>query len=304
MVTMDVSSLYTNIDNDEGIDAMVNNTSLKSRYSDSLLSFIKTLMHLILSLNNFIFNGTNYHQVKGTAMGTRAAPNYANIYMGWFEEKHIYSSRWKQNISFYCRYIDDIFLIWDSSLQELEDFMKYINNVHPSIKFTHEKSKEKINFLDILVMKDKDGVISTDVYQKPTDTHNYLQFDSSHPKHCIRSIPYSQFTRLKKIISEPETLKRWISEFTEYFVNSEYPRSFLRRVANDVLGQRKDANKQPKQNTETTKVLTTFNERLPNLNNLIEKHWSITQTNEKCRRVLKSPPRWFTQELRIYQTYL
>ena len=56
MVTMDVSSLYTNIDNDEGIDAMVNNTSLKSRYSDSLLSFIKTLMHLILTLNNFIFN--------------------------------------------------------------------------------------------------------------------------------------------------------------------------------------------------------------------------------------------------------
>ena len=87
MVTMDVSSLYTNIDNDEGIDAMVNNTSLKSRYSDSLLSFIKTLMHLILTLNNFIFNGTNYHQVKGTAMGTRAAPNYANIYMGWLEEK-------------------------------------------------------------------------------------------------------------------------------------------------------------------------------------------------------------------------
>ena len=134
------------------------------------------------------------------------------------------------------------------------------------------------------------GFLSTDVYQKPTDTHNYLQYDSSHPQHCIRSIPYSQFTRLKRIVSEPETLKRRISEFTEYFANSGYPRSLLKKVSNQVLNQGNQIDKQKEHvAVASTKVVTTFNVRLPNLKDLIEKHWNIIQTNGKCREVLTSP---------------
>ena len=44
------------------------------------------LLAKVLKLNNFTFDNHNFIQVKGTAMGTRAAPNLANVYMGRFED--------------------------------------------------------------------------------------------------------------------------------------------------------------------------------------------------------------------------
>ena len=118
---MDVSALYTNIPNDEGIEAVKN--SLKESTSTSLLNVITTFLTLILTLNNFIFSGIHYLQTKGCAMGTKCAPTYANIFMGEFEEKYIYP-KIKDKSCKYLRYIDDIFMVWKSSQDELNQFIK------------------------------------------------------------------------------------------------------------------------------------------------------------------------------------
>ena len=51
------------------------------------------------------------------------------------------------------------------------EFIDQLNNAAPSIKVTHEISTNSVNFLDTTVLKDRQGNISTDVYQEPTDTH-------------------------------------------------------------------------------------------------------------------------------------
>ena len=54
-------------------------------------------------------------------MGTKSAPNYANIFMGWFEEKFIFPLL--TNLSdFYLRFVDNIFLIWNGTKTEFDDF--------------------------------------------------------------------------------------------------------------------------------------------------------------------------------------
>ena len=53
-------------------------------------------------------------------MGTRAAHNFANIFMGKFEETHIYHSEFMKHIGYYGRYIDDIYLIWKGSEHQLK----------------------------------------------------------------------------------------------------------------------------------------------------------------------------------------
>ena len=50
---------------------------------DDLVNLIK----LVLTRNNFTFNDEHYLQVHGTAMGTRTAPSYANIFMGRLENR-------------------------------------------------------------------------------------------------------------------------------------------------------------------------------------------------------------------------
>ena len=59
---------------------------------------IMLLLEKVLKLNNFTFQDLNYIQIKGTAMGTRAAPNFAKIYMGRFEDEFVYQAHWYECI--------------------------------------------------------------------------------------------------------------------------------------------------------------------------------------------------------------
>ena len=89
------------------------------------------------------------------------------------------------------RYTDDTFFIWTASEKRLDDFLERLNNFHPNLKFTHERSREEINFLDVTVRVNH-GEFITNLYCKPTDGHQYLHFESCHPSHTKSSIIFSQ----------------------------------------------------------------------------------------------------------------
>ena len=94
---MYVRSLYTNIPNDEGLQAV--RDALNASTTRLPTRIITTFLFLILTLNNFIFNGINYLQRTGCVMGTKCAPSYANIFMGMFEQRYISSNYGKNTYS-------------------------------------------------------------------------------------------------------------------------------------------------------------------------------------------------------------
>ena len=96
-------------------------------------------------------------------MGTRAALNFANVYMGRVEEKYAYESPWRDQIIDWARFIDDIFLLWYGDKRSLINFLDYLKNAIPSIKYTYEISETEIHFLDVTVRKDEGCNVSTDV---------------------------------------------------------------------------------------------------------------------------------------------
>ena len=74
-------------------------------------------------------------------MGTKAAPPYANLFMGRHKETILEAFIWA--ILFWKRFIDDILLIFlgtNNQLQSLQDFMKHL---HPAIKFTFQHSTQR-----------------------------------------------------------------------------------------------------------------------------------------------------------------
>ena len=77
---------------------------------------IRTLLALILTINNFVFVCIHYLQIKRCAMGTICAPAYANIFFANFELKYIYSYI-KDKAKVFLRFIDDLFMIWTGSEQ-------------------------------------------------------------------------------------------------------------------------------------------------------------------------------------------
>ena len=125
--------------------------------------------------------------------------------MAELEEEIIKESEYKPYLL--LRYIGDIFFLWERGENKLKSYIDKINKMHPTIKFIAEWSKTSINFLDVIVSL-IEGVIKTDLFVKPTDSHQYLQSSSCHPFHCKKSIPYSQALRLKRICSETNSFDK------------------------------------------------------------------------------------------------
>jgi hypothetical protein len=189
LFTMDVSSLYTNIPHLGGGKRAVAKQLVGTHRplaeiptNESLI----ILLDLVLTKNNFMFNGQQYLQVSGTAMGTKLAPGYVNLFMADFEEQYVFT--YHTQPIFYGRFIEYIFGIWTGTRTELDTFISTLNQAHPTIKFTSEISDESVPFLDTRVHLSTDGTIYTDLYTKPTDSHNYLLFTSTHPRHCLQEI--------------------------------------------------------------------------------------------------------------------
>ena len=88
--------------------------------------------------------------------------------------------------------------MWTYGEVKLAHFLNELNNFLFNLKFTYETSSCTVNFLDLNVSLRK-GAIHTDLYIKPTDGHQYLHHQSSHPLHIKISILYSQALRVSRI---------------------------------------------------------------------------------------------------------
>ena len=71
------------------------------------------------------------------------------------------------------------------------------------------------------------NALATSVSYKPTHSHSYRLFLSSHPNHIKRSIPYSQFLRLRRLCSDDKDFETKSSELRFFFVQCGYPTHLL-----------------------------------------------------------------------------
>ena len=187
LCTIDVVGLYPNIPHEEGLIAI--RKALDTR-KDKTISpdLLIELAECVLKNNIFEYDKSVFKQLRGTAIGTKMTPPYAIIFMDSLEEDILSNSLLKPLV--WWRYIDDIFMMWEHGEEELQKFLEILNCYHPTIKFTAEYSRAKINFPDITVIK-KGSQFVTDLYIKLTDTHQYLHASSCHVSHCKKSIPFS-----------------------------------------------------------------------------------------------------------------
>lgn len=131
-----------------------------------------------------------------------------------------------------------------------------------------------------------------DVHQKPTDCHPYLDYTSAHPSDFKKSIPYSQALRLRRICKDQGTLKKRISQYTDYFVACGYKRSFVREEMEKVVQiNRKDALKKKEKNKNNKiPLVVNYHPDLPPLGHIINKHWSMLEHKDRTKKIFKNRP--------------
>ncbi len=200
-------------------------------------------------------------------MGACFAPNYANLFLGLWEERYIYSTHnsFLDNIVMWGRYIDDVLIIWSGSESELHRFHQYINGINRNLKLSLEYSVSENNFLDLKITKEANGVLHTSIFRKPTDRNTILRANSFHPPWLIENIPHGQFQRLKRICDREDDYEIQLQDMTSRFQPSfnDYNRVFFS---------------------------TTYSREATQIRRIIYSNWNIIESDSTLRAIFREQP--------------
>jgi len=85
-------------------------------------------------------------------MGSTFAPEYANLYVGFFEHSYVFDinkNNFLHKILKRLRYLDDVFCIFQGTSNELTEFVNLLNGMNPDLKFSVNFDQKRVSFLDM-----------------------------------------------------------------------------------------------------------------------------------------------------------
>ncbi|CAF4207037.1 unnamed protein product, partial [Rotaria magnacalcarata] len=233
LCTIDVVDLYTMIPQTEGVLAikkMLDYLKIKQIGGLKIETIIR-LSRFVVKNNYFSYDGRYYHQIRGGAMGSPLTLTIANCYMFFFERDIV-----KQIINgggSYLRYIDDIFIIINWPIRHLYKQIDRWNLFDLNIQLKVQAGCS-IDFLDLSV-ENVNGHLLTKVYHKPSHEPYYLPFNSVHPMHMKKNIPFAMLLRAIRYCS---TFKAFLNEREDLrmaLLLNKYPCVFIDKHFNRVL---------------------------------------------------------------------
>ena len=294
LVSMDVTSLYTNIPQEEGIRIVCKTYETFHKNQPPIPThYLGDMLRLILKENSFHFNGKNYLQRHGTAMGTKMAVSFANIFMAAVETEIISRSATKPLT--WKRYIDDVFSLWNVSKNEIQTFLELANNYHATIKFTAEISDIEITFLDTCVYKGerlkKESILDVRTHFKPTETFQYTHFSSCHPPGVRKGFIKGEALRLLRTNSSKTIFEENITLFKQRLRCRGYPDNLIDKTLSEVNFSERMSALQNKQKTRKNILpfVTEYRPSVPNLKTIQMSKWHSIENQPLLREIYKDP---------------
>ena len=174
-------------------------------------------------------------------MGSPLSTIIANLYMEEFETKTLSTA--PNPPTLWKRFVDDTFIVIKKCHQE--EFFHHINSIEDSIQFTAEDTHADgtLPFLDVLVIPQPDGPLSTAVYRKPTHTGQYLQWDSHHAISAKYSVISTLFHRAKEVCSTKQHLEKEQDHIKQALTVCKYPQWALNRAQKKTMAHKQSSNK-------------------------------------------------------------
>jgi hypothetical protein len=152
-------------------------------------------------------------------------------------------------------------------------------------------SKTKISFLDTTTTV-KDGNMRNDLYSNPTDKHQYLSPSSCHPKHCFKSIPFSQAIRIKRVCFSVETIKQRLGDLRHHLKRREYNEKVIESgfsKASEINRNNLLEYKEKNINKRVPLVLT-YHPSLDKISGISRHHWTEIEKSETLAKLFPEPP--------------
>lgn len=264
LFSADVESLYPSIPWEEGFNAAtafyatwITKLQRLAKENNQLPppspSLFREALEMVLKNNIFHYQNTLwYRQTSGTAMGCSISVYLANTFM-YYRTRSIIRNPPIGLIAMF-RYIDDIICVYTGDEKNISSIFN--NTIDDNIKLTFVIGGKQLEALDLKLHLLPNGTIETSLYRKPTDNHQFVHWASHHPNHLKKSLPYSQFIRIKRNCSRNEDFETEALELIKRFRARKYPHSVLIDARNKARARVRDDLLTPKEKTTTNDRIT------------------------------------------------
>ena len=128
-------------------------------------------------------------------------------------------------------------------------------------------------------------------YSKPTDCHQFLEFNLAHPIHIKNPIVYSQGLQIKRLCSSPLTFEKHLESIPSWFGKRGYPKklvgSQLRRAVEKKAEQLSEH-----QTIHGTGVplVVTYHPRFYDFGRIIRKNFIYLYVEKQVKQVFTPAP--------------
>ncbi|CAF4406024.1 unnamed protein product, partial [Rotaria magnacalcarata] len=231
--TIDVTDLYTMVPQAEGVlslKKMLDQLKLKEIGKLKIETIIR-LSRFVMTNNYFSYNGQFYRQVRGGAMGSPLTLTISNCFMYFFERQ--IANQIRNSCGLYFRYIDDIFITINWPVRHLLKQIDRWNKFDENIKLSANIGST-VNFLDLSI-ENQDGQLYTTIFQKPSYEPYYLPFNSIHPLHMKKNIPFAMLLRAIRYCSTFQTYLNEREKLRMALLLNKYPNKIIDEQFNNML---------------------------------------------------------------------
>nr|VZI16106.1 unnamed protein product [Spirometra erinaceieuropaei] len=226
MLSLDVASLLTNMPVADAINYLYDVIRDTNYPLGMPLETLKEPLTRCTQNAQFLCNGQLYRQIDSVAMGSPLGPFLANVFMGKVEMTSLQNTI--NDLSFYGRYVDDIFCLADITT-DIDDLVQKFNSAHPSPKLTAKSEADnEIAFPDVLLHRQEDGSIQHKVFRKKIWTGQYINFHSFVPLNIKRNLVQGLAARVRRICS-PEAIEAELQQLQNTLRENGYPDRFILR---------------------------------------------------------------------------
>ena len=246
LYTFDITDLYTMIPQQESIMAvceMLGQNKINKMKGDIPINTVRTLFRHVLENAYFALQLPGqeikyYKQVRGGPMGSECTQVLADVYMRKWETE-IKEQQEKEG-EIYLRFRDDIFLTTRKSKEEMNLYLTELGKKDKNIGLTLETG-QYVDYLDVRTSVETPN-FRIKVYRKLAAQPYILPFNSAHPPHIMKNIPFSALLRAVRICSHKEDLREEIEKIRITLLLNKYPPKFIdnhfKRFFETLTGER------------------------------------------------------------------
>jgi hypothetical protein len=232
LMTLDIKDLYINIPLKETTD--ITRTQFPKHNSTPTTNQIITLLETILRQNHFVLQEQIYHPDKGVAMGSPISGTIAEIFIQHLEDtynRHLMESK---DTIFYTRYVDNIFIIYDSSSTNPKAITQYANTIHNNLQFNPTpENAGQFNFLDLSITRKADN-LEINIFRKPTTTNTTINYLSKHPlEQKLAAYRYYIERMFRLPLDKEHQVKEWTT-IIEIARSNNFPDNTLIRLRQQI----------------------------------------------------------------------